>query len=97
MPGFAWHHVGMKTQTESAKDTRQTPPLLGSDYLSQETLARELNVSERTIARWHVLRIGPPRCTVGKTILYRRESVLQWLASREDAPGKATRQKAGKF
>lgn len=94
----------MNTQEMTPNKTEQTASLLaqatsllGSDYLSQETLARELNVSERTIARWHVLRIGPPRCTVGKTILYRRESVLQWLASREDAPRKANRQKAGKF
>ncbi len=94
-----WHRLGMETPEMSNIKTEQAATLpdhatslLGADYLPQETLARELGVSERTLARWHVLRIGPPRCTVGKTILYRRQAVLTWLESREDKP----RQKRGR-
>jgi hypothetical protein len=61
-------------------------PLLGDDYLTQQDLARELHVSVRTIARWHVERIGPPRIVVGRLLLYRRVTIRQWLESREEQP-----------
>ena len=61
-------------------------PLLGDDYLTQQDLARELHVSVRTLARWHVERIGPPRIVVGRLLLYRRVAVREWLESREEQP-----------
>lgn len=36
-------------------------PLIGAEYLTLEQLARELGLSERTLARWHVQRIGRSR------------------------------------
>jgi hypothetical protein len=61
-----------------------TAPLLQDEYLERTELARELRKSTRTLDRWHTLRIGPPRVVIGRMILYRRRSVLEWLASREE-------------
>jgi predicted DNA-binding transcriptional regulator AlpA len=63
---------------------QSTSSLLQYDYLERPELARELRKSTRTLDRWHSLRIGPPRVVIGRTILYRRQSVLEWLASREE-------------
>ena len=69
-----------------------TSSLLQGDYLEKAELARELGKSMRTLDRWHTLRIGPPRVVIGRTILYRRQSVLEWLESREE-PATAQRGK----
>ena len=52
-------------------------------FITREQLAAELGKSPRTIDRWEVRRIGPPRVIVGRTILYRVESVREWLRSCE--------------
>ncbi len=54
-----------------------------TDYLTPAELAVELGVCARTIERWHRLREAPPRTKVGKRVLYRRESVAEWLRSCE--------------
>jgi hypothetical protein len=56
------------------------------EYVTPEQLAQHLGKSTRTLARWHSQRIGPPRCAVGKLILYRLDAVRDWLAGRETAP-----------
>src|SRR5438874_5836163 len=58
-------------------------PLLLEGYLRREELAQQLHVSPRTIDRWHTLRCGPPRVTIGRTILYNLDSVREWLQSSE--------------
>jgi len=52
-------------------------------YLSKSRLAKNLRTTTRAIDRWHTLRIGPPRVSVGRKVLYRRDSVRAWLQSRE--------------
>ena len=52
-------------------------------YITREELAGAINKSVRTIDRWDVHRVGPPRVVIGRTILYRVESVREWLQSRE--------------
>lgn len=52
-------------------------------YLRRDELAKQLGVSPRTIDRWHTCRSGPPRITIGRTVLYSLESVKQWLCSNE--------------
>src|SRR6267154_2535289 len=63
------------------------PALEGSivldGFLRREELARQLGVCPRTVDRWQALRKGPPRVSVGRTILYNIESVREWLRSRE--------------
>jgi predicted DNA-binding transcriptional regulator AlpA len=68
-----------------------TTAQLLTDYIEKDEAAAELGVCERTLDRWHQLREGPPRVTIGRRILYRRSSVAAWLASREEpAPATAT-------
>ncbi len=57
--------------------------LLLAGYLKHKDLAKELEVSERTIARWHHFREGPPRVEIGRKVYYRKESVKAWIASCE--------------
>jgi hypothetical protein len=52
-------------------------------YLTPPELAVQLGVCQRTLARWHRDRTGPPRSVVGRRILYRAESVTAWLARGE--------------
>ena len=66
--------------------TSQTHILDG--FITREQLAVELGKSTRTIDRWEVRRIGPPRVIVGRTILYRVESVRSWLQSCERHKGR---------
>jgi predicted DNA-binding transcriptional regulator AlpA len=54
-----------------------------SDYLDKNEAAAALGICGRTLDRWHQLREGPPRATMGRRILYRRSSIAAWLASRE--------------
>jgi|HubBroStandDraft_4_1064222.scaffolds.fasta_scaffold26938_2 hypothetical protein len=57
-----------------------------SDYFTKAELAAQLRRSIRSIDRWALTGDGPPSVRIGKTTLYRRESVLAWLRSRETAP-----------
>jgi predicted DNA-binding transcriptional regulator AlpA len=52
-------------------------------FLRREELARQLGLSPRTIDRWEALRKGPPRVSIGRTILYNIQSVREWLVSQE--------------
>ena len=64
--------------------TSATSPL--SEFLTKDQLARELNRSTRTLDRWHVQRIGPPRTKVrrSKLILYRKSTVAEWLEAQTE-------------
>lgn len=54
-----------------------------SEWLTQAELAAEMRVSVDTLRRWGARRIGPPSIKLGMRVLYRRESVREWLRSRE--------------
>jgi hypothetical protein len=58
-------------------------PIL-AEFLTRGELAAELRRSPRTLDRWDVLGIGPPRTLVGRQVLYRRSSVQRWLAVQEN-------------
>ncbi len=47
--------------------------------LSLPELARKLNVSERTLHRWHALRSGPRRTKLGRAIYYRQDDLDAWI------------------
>jgi predicted DNA-binding transcriptional regulator AlpA len=59
--------------------------LLLDGYVRRDELAQQLGVSARTIDRWHTLRCGPPRISVGRTIIYNLDSVRQWLRANEES------------
>lgn len=54
-----------------------------AEYLTPRELALALNVSLRTLARWHTLRVGPPRISIGHLVLYRVPAVEAWLRENE--------------
>ncbi len=54
------------------------------DYITRKELARELGKSVRTLDRWHLRRIGPPRTLAGSSILYNKSKVLAWLETRTE-------------
>jgi hypothetical protein len=62
-----------------------TPEPILSDFLTKSELAIELGRHARTIDRWEQLGIGPPRTCVGRKVLYKRSSILRWLAAQEQA------------
>ena len=57
-----------------------------SNHLKPADVAALLGVSSRTLSRWHALRVGPARCKLGRTVLYRRTAVEAWLESNETHP-----------
>ena len=57
-------------------------------YLTREDLAKALHRSVRTIDRWAVSRIGPPKVKIGRLILYRIDAVRNWLDSLEEGFGR---------
>jgi len=57
-------------------------PIL-SKFLTKEELAAELQRNPRTLDRWDVLGVGPPRTNIGRKIYYKRASVEIWLAAQE--------------
>jgi hypothetical protein len=70
-------------QTGSRNEATAAQSIFDTEYLTPASLAKNLGVSVRTLARWHFLRTGPAITRVGRMILYRRESVSEWLRSCE--------------
>jgi predicted DNA-binding transcriptional regulator AlpA len=58
-------------------------------YITEADLAALMRKSLRTIRRMAERRVGPPRITVGKTILYKTSAVEAWLE--EHAVGRKSR------
>ena len=56
------------------------------DYLTIETLAAEMHISVRTIARYEREANGLPNVMIGGRKYYRITSVQAWLAKRERHP-----------
>jgi predicted DNA-binding transcriptional regulator AlpA len=77
-------------ENPDAKQTDQISAILAG-YLTPKDLAQALGVSERTIARWHHFREGPPRVEIGRKVYYRLESVSAWVASCERPEPRAGR------
>ena len=71
-------------QNEKVETPAGHPEIL-EGYLRRDELAAQLGRCRRTIERWHSLRIGPPRITIGRLVLYRVESVREWLAEQQEA------------
>ena len=57
------------------------------EYVTEAELAGELDKSLRTIQRWKRVQHGPRRTILGRTTIYHRRDVKEWLeAQREDRP-----------
>lgn len=57
-----------------------------SGHVSEHDLAREMNISLRTLRRWAQERSGPVVTKIGRRVFYSRESVAVWLRGREQKP-----------
>ncbi len=67
---------------QAITETNEQPtPIFG--LLTPEQLATHLGVTTRTLQRWEVERMGPPRVVIGRQVFYRTASVDAWLQSRE--------------
>jgi hypothetical protein len=69
----------------------------GRRYVTPDRLAGILDVTPRTLARWHAARIGPPKIRVGKLVLYDVAKLPEWLASRETEPVHGRPHPRGRF
>jgi hypothetical protein len=77
--------VGAEPQnTTTARDCDYIE-IAGKRYLTQPGLARQVKKTERTVARWDALRIGPPKIKVGRLTLYDPDKIQNWLAEHEEA------------
>jgi hypothetical protein len=56
------------------------------EYLTPSELAAELGKTVRTLDRWQLQGCGPAFTYVGKTKMYRRSAVKEWLLRRETSP-----------
>ena len=71
--------------------------IAGHHYVTAPRLASILGVTGRTLARWNAARIGPPKISIGKTVLYDVSKLPDWLASREaQYPGRSNCQRASR-
>ncbi len=81
-------------QIDGKNDAMTAQSIIDAEYITPDCLAKDLKKSVRTLDRWHALRIGPPRTVIGRTILYRCESVSEWLRAREDGSRNGKRRRA---
>lgn len=57
-----------------------------ADLVDRQEAASILGVSPRTLDRWHLLRIGPPRVALGgHKVRYRLSSIVAWIENQEVA------------
>ena len=54
-----------------------------TDILSKSQAAELLDISERTLTRWHAEGSGPPVSKKGRKSYYFKQSVLDWLKAKE--------------
>lgn len=50
-----------------------------SDYITREDLAKELNLTTRTLDKWSWQRRGPAKIKLGNRCYYKRTAVAEWL------------------
>jgi hypothetical protein len=66
-----------------------------ADYYTEQQLAAQLGISQRTLKRWRRARDGPPYLVISRQIYFRRGAVEGWLRSRErgfeDSKGRSRR------
>ena len=64
------------------------------DYLTEEALAREIEVTVRTLRRWRKERRGPPITHIGRQVRYSLTGLRAWLAANEQQMPRAKRPRA---
>jgi hypothetical protein len=75
-------------------DSLEPAGLLLKDYLTEEALAREIEVTVRTLRRWRKERRGPPITHIGRQVRYSLTGLRAWLAANEQQMPRAKRPRA---
>jgi predicted DNA-binding transcriptional regulator AlpA len=57
--------------------------LVFDELVDRDATAHLLEVSPRTLDRWHLLREGPPRIRYGRMVRYRLSAIEDWLSAHE--------------
>lgn len=57
-------------------------PML-SEWMTRAELAVELGITTETLCRWTSRRHGPAPTRIGRRVLYRRDTVRQWILAQE--------------
>jgi predicted DNA-binding transcriptional regulator AlpA len=65
--------------------------LFAGEYLSKKQFAAEIGKTERTVDRMVLQGDAPPITRIGRTALFRREAIRDWLLSREKGFTRASR------
>lgn len=60
------------------------------DFLSEFQLATDFDVNRKTLHRWAREGRGPARTKIGRRTYYKRDTVLKWLAQREQTGANRT-------
>jgi hypothetical protein len=60
-----------------------------SDLIDRETAAHLLGVAPRTLDRWHLQHVGPPRLQIGRKVRYLRTSLDVWVRGLEKSAQKS--------
>lgn len=80
-----------RNSRNSKSQSNERFPYLGEmprdfDLLSKAEAARLIRKSPRFLDRLHAKRKGPKRLPIGRTVYYRRSTLLRWLEQLEEQP-----------
>lgn len=69
----------------TARSDAVSPPPVGilADYIAEQDLAAQLGVTVRALQLWRTQRRGPAWTKLGKKIVYRRQTVAEWMRAQE--------------
>jgi hypothetical protein len=70
-------------QKRASADPTAFTPICGEELFSEDQLAEFCNKKVRTIRWWRRERRGPAWLTIGRDVVYRKSSVLEWLKQSE--------------
>jgi hypothetical protein len=62
-----------------------------NDYIDEAEAASQLRKCQRVLQIWRQRRQGPAWTKIGKTVVYRRTAILEWLKSQEQQPVRSRR------
>ena len=79
-------HESSPLESTPRKQAYPAANLISEHFMTERELALALGKSLRTIRRWAALREGPARTRVGKSLLYRKEAVMNWLSTQTERP-----------
>lgn len=57
--------------------------LLDEDFLTEDEAGNVLGLKKTTLRVQAANRKGPPRVKIGRTVYYRKSSLLKWMLSKE--------------